>query len=734
MVDNSTSKAPKNQAFLKQMDQQRLNKLCNRVIDLRGKVAGECQAYSFGGKTHYLDDRGYLIAKQLLDRFNGSYTVGVYEALLKALKKLSATTQVTNKTATKAILTSDKEHVQLIAFDSQLQRKEPRISFSTPVDIHIADVLYHAATIDITTSSIRLSLKRAYTLEQGDMVAVSLPELSATLSKVAYKIIKITHDDLHSYLILARNRQDDHKVTNWFDRWSQQHNTPEHLDLDNELFNLASVFYLRLYCQAFTSSFFWLNSNDSTNTLQTCHMTAMANESLQVLRQDDGAFDLSLLPLHQVLKQQSAQLVLITQQAEQLTSTAASCNNAPAVAALLSWHSQQQDSQVLLLQATELQTDIQSFASEIAVIAKHNSDDAQAFQQCLTNITTLITVNNITSSCQHLQQPIKADRPEKTEFSPVINAVKPTNLQHNTDRENQRFFIKTEVTVNFNNQQFTITTNDVSESGLALSLTGNIDIQQGARLFIEFVRWQTLTKEVKLHNVPYIVRNSHFWDGETHLGLQRDSRACARSINKFFTTAIELNKEQLVENNTHIAISQQSQVFASLLSAQLTAIPLYFGMDKENKRILQAVATTDGNLALTKHDLWLSLQGSITAIAELIKPLADNSESYISFGLYCYQDNNGRWHINSEHDFNNAVQKSLFINQALLHQHHHFFHCSISALSLNAMAEEVDLVQQLAQLRNHSQHKVKQIREVLTKLFAVGELTDITALLTAVYR
>ena len=50
------------------------------------------------------------------------------------------------------------------------------------------------------------------------------------------------------------------------------------------------------------------------------------------------------------------------------------------------------------------------------------------------------------------------------------------------------------------------------------------------------------------------------------------------------------------------------------------------------------------------------------------------------------------------------------------------------------MAEEVDLVQQLAQLRNHSQHKVKQIREVLTKLFAVGELTDITALLTAVYR
>lgn len=50
MAENSTSK---NQQFLQQFEQQRLNKPCNRIIDLRGKVAGECQAYTFGGKTHY---------------------------------------------------------------------------------------------------------------------------------------------------------------------------------------------------------------------------------------------------------------------------------------------------------------------------------------------------------------------------------------------------------------------------------------------------------------------------------------------------------------------------------------------------------------------------------------------------------------------------------------------------------------------------------------------------------
>ncbi|MDH5358835.1 MAG: PilZ domain-containing protein, partial [Gammaproteobacteria bacterium] len=89
MATYSESKT-RNQAFLQNLERQRLKKPCGRIIDLRGKVVGECQAYTFGGLTHYLDDRGYLLVKQLLDRANGQYTNGVYEALFKALKSLSS--------------------------------------------------------------------------------------------------------------------------------------------------------------------------------------------------------------------------------------------------------------------------------------------------------------------------------------------------------------------------------------------------------------------------------------------------------------------------------------------------------------------------------------------------------------------------------------------------------------------------------------------------------------------
>ena len=231
MAEKTTSK---NHQFLQQFERQRLNKPCNRIIDLRGKVAGECQAYTFGGKTHYLDDRAYLLAKQLLDHFNGRYTMGVYEAILKALKSLSGE-NISYHTSSD----NNELEVQILPFNHKLHRKEPRIIYTTPIEIRIADVLYHAATIDITTSAISISLKRTFTLEKGDAVSVTFPELSTAeratlLSKIPYTIIKIDHDELRTQLILARNRDDDNELSEWFDRWSQHHSSGEHLDIDNE--------------------------------------------------------------------------------------------------------------------------------------------------------------------------------------------------------------------------------------------------------------------------------------------------------------------------------------------------------------------------------------------------------------------------------------------------------------------------------------------------------------------
>src|SRR6056297_3348501 len=113
-----------NQAFLQELERQRLNKSCLRIIDLRGKVAGECQAYQFGNRTHYLDDRAYLLAKQLMARFDGRYTVGVYETLLRALKQLDSQDKNSSQ---------NNNALPVINLDQPLHRAETRTVFSTAV-------------------------------------------------------------------------------------------------------------------------------------------------------------------------------------------------------------------------------------------------------------------------------------------------------------------------------------------------------------------------------------------------------------------------------------------------------------------------------------------------------------------------------------------------------------------------------------------------------------------------
>ncbi len=728
MAEKSTSK---NQQFLQQFERQRLNKPCNRIIDLRGKVAGECQAYTFGGKTHYLDDRAYLLAKQLLDHFNGRYTMGVYEAVLKALKSLSAD-NITHAPSSD----NDELEVQILPFNQRLHRKEPRIIYTTPIEIRIADVLYHGATIDITTSAISISLKRTYTLEKGDEISVTFPELTTTnntilLSKISYTIIKINHDELRTQLILTRNRNDNNELSEWFDRWSQHHNSGDHLDIDNDIFNLTTHYYLRLYCHTLNSALFWLNHNDKAKPIKAFHMNQGAENSLQ----NEGRLDFSILPFERIIAEKCDFLLLTVANNNSPKHYLVRRDNTQDIAHLLNWHSQQTDSHLFLIQTQNISVDLEKFKPEIECVAKADSESARVLKQRLVGISHIATVTNITHSCQHLTQANNQDEPlQLTQhwdgFIPV-----PTEFKHHIQREHQRFVIRTNIHLHSPNENrlFNVITTDVSGSGLSISLPGDVDLKVGSRVSIDFVRWQSQTDKIDLTQLPYIVRNKKFRSGASHLGLERDVFSCDISINKFFITTIEKNKEQLVENSTDILISQEANIFSSLLAQQLTTIPFYLTNDENKQRRLQAVSPRTPDLA-HRVQLWQEMQQQVLSMSQLLNDHPDESDSSPSFGIYCYQDKKGQWKIQADYSFTTAAQKSLFINQALHHKQYAFYHCTLTPIKPTLIEQEGDLNQKMLEFRTHSPHKVKLARKTLHSLFAVGELIDITNIISANYQ
>jgi len=551
------------------------------------------------------------------------------------------------------------------------------------------------------------------------------------LSKIPYKILKIDHDELRTQLILVRNRHDNDVLTLWLDKWSQHHRSIENLDLDNEIVNLTTHYYLRLYCRTLNSLIFWLNIHEDVKPIKAFQMNDMAENAVQVLRRHHGDFDFSLLPFDQLITEQEDYLLLVSDQSNASLPYLVHRNNPKDVANVLYLHSKQTNSQVLLLQTYDSSVELDNFENELSHIAKIDSDYASNLQQRLADISLVATVSNISRSCQNLNPISPKDDIKQIEQQWDGQLPLPTVFRHHIQRDTQRFLIRTSIHLHIPSEDkvYKVTTTDVSEGGLSLSLPEKVNLKIGAHVQIDFVRWQSQTKQVKLAKLPYIVRNNQFHLGTSHLGLERAIYACEPSVNSFFTRTIEHNKEQLAENNTDVFLSQETQIFSSLLAQHLSAIPFYLTMDKNKQRQLQAVATSSNNNA-NKPGLWLAMQEEVLAMSQLLN---ESSGQPISFGLYCYQEKTGIWKIQTDMSLNTEVQKSLFINKAMRYEYYHFYNCVLTPIKSALIEQEDDLNRKLLEFRPHSPHKVKQIRETLHSLYAVGELIDITDIIEAGY-
>ncbi len=196
-------------------------------------------------------------------------------------------------------------------------------------------------------------------------------------------------------------------------------------------------------------------------------------------------------------------------------------------------------------------------------------------------------------------------------------------------------------------------------------------------------------------------------------------------------STIKRSKAQLAIDNQDTIINLESEIFGGLLGKYLATIPFYLGMDDDSKRILQAVVSNHHSHTDT---LWLAFQNLVTMMSALLNSLPDNTTDSIHFGIYCYQDNSGNWQVTTDHDFNSTSEKSVFINRALANKEHYFFHCRLCPVKFTWFEQEAELTRQLMELRNHSPHKVKQMKSIFLSLFAVGELTNITDIISANYQ
>ncbi len=718
-----------NQAFLQELERQRLNKDCLRIIDLRGKVPGECQAYEFGGRVHYLDDRAYLLVKQLMSRFDGRYTVGVFEALFKALKQLTPSQEST---------TGPEQGPPRLSLDKAIERSEARIVYSTPVELRLDDVLYHGHTIDIALNAIRVSLRRSYSLQLQDELSVSFIDFQQhngeLFAPLHYRVIKLEHDSHHTTAVLSRVSDDQDEFATWLQQWLESQAGQRQQDVDNEIINLQGRFYQRLWMTRLSAPILWLGEADSPEPLLAFHLMPPARETLagwQELQTDW----LQKLPLMPLAKGAAAVITAFDQQ----QSFSAPLAQTDAVRKLINWHLAQPASRLLLLQASAVSIDksaAQSAAADIAEV------DQEQSRQCLYRagrIQRRVTVTDLQPAMQHIMPGDKVSATQLNNLQTLrlfINnaSLTPETLDAYIQRDKARYYIRTPVTVRAGAQQWSINTLDASADGLAISLPADSGIKMNQRLLIDFERWQTLTDKMKLSAIPYEVRNTLYWQGSLRLGLQRLKNNCPESLNQFFDWVIKKNQKKLNANQDDKIKTAQSRLYSQMLMPTLESIPLFLGFDGEGQRQIQLVGETQANHAATEHGLWQTLNSEPLKLAEQLKQLNNSQSGCISTALYAYKTQNEQWILAFEDDFLNARDKALFIQRGLAASNFKVFAAQLTAIKNQDAEQQADLMTELLQWRPQRAHKVANIRQQLSHLLGLLELTDITAVITAFYR
>ncbi|MAM29039.1 MAG: hypothetical protein CMC13_08450, partial [Flavobacteriaceae bacterium] len=496
-----------NQAFLAQLDRQRLQKPCQRIIDLRGKVTGECQPYEFGDVTHYLDDRSYLILKQLVERMGGRYTVGVYEALMQAIRQFQQQSQQQQPTPV------EDDGLLLIRLDKPVSRQAPRMLLTLPVTIQVGELSYHAMTLDVSIDAIRVSMKHVSALEKNDTVNVSFehfPDAHNTEpTQIAFDVTRMHHEDQRTFAVLRFHDSVGDDIRQAWQNWLSNRNQHSPAELNNEILNLTQNCLLRLYSQQMPSLLCWMGEQQSPN-VTALHSSTVCDQIF--INTPDLLSVVKRVLSH--IEQNNLNCGFVALHAEKLVVIDVSES-----ARLRQFWPWPEKTQLWHFNVTALAVDESIYHPHFDIMAQSDPRIAVDFSRKVSQLKNLIEITDISACLQQLSNDEKQIHADENIEKPAVffNLPPVSSLKAFIRRQQSRYNVLTPVNLFINSQEHASQTNEVSINGLSLSVNADLPVKIGARVTLHFTRWQSQRPQLNLRSVPYEVKRVQKFAEQTEL-------------------------------------------------------------------------------------------------------------------------------------------------------------------------------------------------------------------------
>ena len=256
----STKNIPKTEKFLLKMELKRLSGACNRSIDLRGLVDGDCQLFQYSGQSHFLDDVAVAVFEENVDAYKG-YTFGVYEAVKNTENNFRVIYQKEQSKISKSP-SSDKEEVIELPKKSQDKtqypvtifplnqyhdRKEERMNYVISLAIVLEDNKQKSvSSIDVSVSGLKFRIKSKEPLFIDQKITVIFKGLETEFQfakgdPLSYQIKNI-HSDENTQLVGCQriDAADDDAFEKFLSGYIQGNKRRYKINLENSIAALQS--------------------------------------------------------------------------------------------------------------------------------------------------------------------------------------------------------------------------------------------------------------------------------------------------------------------------------------------------------------------------------------------------------------------------------------------------------------------------------------------------------------
>lgn len=335
LITERVSEGSETGLFLQKMEAQRIRRPCFETIDMRGKVPGECQRYLLNNRTFYLDDTSYAIYQQGLKSYNGTFTIGTYEAIVngghtnRAIREAQTARELEaqRKTQTERSVSArvggelqdDAQPVvqdapelyqpELIPLGYFKRRRQDRLQYVTTVQIQIGGKAFNGTTRDISVGGLQITLKGVHHFAPDAALVIALPALQEQDSRIdllhlRYNVISSEqHDAEHQLRVRLEPEGAPDGFESFIGELIERYKRKYKLDVEDDYWSVCSWLYERVYSEsAMQLSFFVGEDQDRQLSAQAVAVTDGNQPFAHFFRNDVDNFDFSALGLPERLR------------------------------------------------------------------------------------------------------------------------------------------------------------------------------------------------------------------------------------------------------------------------------------------------------------------------------------------------------------------------------------------------------------------------------------------------